>query len=202
MATKRENTAREDISLADRVFAVSEMKKHLAAAKQPCDGFTIATQFGTSETTVSRYLRVAKRLDADVFRAWRNLGEIGITLNEISNIAKLDKDLQGPAFLSLCADKADKDAAHRVQTVQLSDNDVVEVLESGTNMTTGERVSLLKDGDSYSVGVINVGSERRARLLLSALEPLIMNPLYACPSCDDKGCGFCVPNEPHGQPTE
>lgn len=132
MAGKLENTARDDLTVADRVYAVVSLKQAYVAIGKRVNDEQLASEVGMSRHTVVRYLEVGERLTAEVLRMWQDCDEsVGITLNEMYEVSVRMKGDQATAFRELAARKSIK-----------------------------------------------------------------------CTSCDDKGCGFCVPNEPHGQPTD
>jgi len=70
-----------------------------------------------------------------------------------------------------------------ISVTGLTRDECYETIMSVKNPPTVEEFYL-----AYSAAVILTGTPIAQR--------------FECTSCDDKGCGFCIPCEPHGQSTE
>lgn len=87
----RENSAREGISAADTVWAVSQFRKALKSENVDMGQVQMAMALGFQQGYISRILSVDNALDGSDLTTWRN-SQKAVTLREVEAVCKAHKD--------------------------------------------------------------------------------------------------------------
>lgn len=145
----RENATRSNLKVPDLCWGLWDIAKRAKEAGEPLSDSQIANRLGLNQTYVSRLLRIAENLKANIFRRWRE-GNVAVSVAAMTKIAKIvPKDAQDAAFAELIgANVGDDDKpVKKTSWVESAKKKVITVASAMGKLEQMELISVVKDFD-------------------------------------------------------